>query len=594
MLNRNFKLYAFGALISLLFLVIVGLSAPHPVKMVFVLVGGLNTYRYAAGAMREKELIDAIRGKVTYRVTYDDLPVDRLLIGKGFMWTPAHSKKVNLLMQDKEMLEQGAALGGLSFIHGIGISEERDIHVPLDDLVGHMIVMGTTRVGKTRGYEIAVVQPVKRGETVVIFDPKGDAGLLNRTVEACRRYGREKDFIFFALPYPRLSAYYNPLKNFTLPNEIPDRIAMLLPSGGSSDSFRAFSWQVISAINNALLFLGERPTIRSLYDYSLNKMDSLCCKCIEKAFNNKGILSVLEDFMEERNIDSVSKRIELYVALYKKHHEVQNGMIDDLVSLASHPREHFQKMIASLTPTLAKLATGEIGHILSETPRDGVGIDWEIVAKKKKVVYMFFGSLLLGDTARYVIRMAMQDFRSYVGARYSYEPNMEPINLFIDEFTEVVDSSSANLINKCGGAQVRVTLASQSEADIEAELGSSAKAQQIFDNLNTKLWMRNSDISTAQVFSNAAGTITVQQEGSGFSVSPDMSDNDIVFRSSYSRSVSEKAVPLIDPSWMLKLPKGQGFLISSGRVYKVRIPLLQDCKVNYLEELGIHDTKVFE
>jgi len=141
---------------------------------------------------------------------------------------------------------------------------------------------------------------------------------------------------------------------------------------------------------------------------------------------------------------------------------------------------------------------------------------------------------------------------------------------------------------------VRIYLASQSVADMEAELQSSAKAQQIFDNLNTKTWLRVTDLNTAKVFSDAAGTIPVQQESSGTSVSPDMSDNDIVFKSSYSHSVSEKTVPLIDPSWLLKLPKGQGFSIISGRVFKVRVPLLEDCHVNYHRELGLIDEDIIE
>ncbi len=214
--------------------------------------------------------------------------------------------------------------------------------------------------------------------------------------------------------------------------------------------------------------------------------------------------------------------------------------------------------------------------------------------KNKKVVYMFFGTLLMRDTAWAVIRMAIQDLMSFVGTKYCYLHDKFVLNLFIDEFTEVVDNSFVNLPNKAGGAGVRIYLASQSVADMEAELQSAAKAQQIFDNLNTKTWLRVTDLATAKVFSDAAGTVPLQQESSGASVSPDMSDNDIAFKSSYSHNVSEKSVPLIDPSWLLKVPKGQGFSIISGRVFKIRVPLLEECKVNYLNELGIRDNETFE
>lgn len=587
------NLYITGFLLSLLFMVGIGFSAPFPIKIAYILVGGAATYAFLLGFFRENEYVNAIKKGGTYYTSYDYLPTDKMLVGRGFLWTPAHTKKTSLLMQNTEMLQQGAKLGGLSFMHGIGIHEEKDIHIPLSELVGHTIYQGTTRVGKTRGYEIPITQAIKRKEATIVLDPKGDVDLLNRVVEACRVYGRENDFIFFALPYPRLSAYYNPLKNFTLPNEIPDRIAMLLPSGGSSDSFRAFSWQVVSAVNNALLFLEERPTVRSVYDYSLNRMDELCRKSIEHAFNKKGMLSVLEDAVSDMNTtyEALTKS---YIALYKKNIEVHNELVADLISIASHPKEHFQKMSASLTPTLAKLAVGEIGHLLSSQPEDDKKwIDWEMVTKKKKVVYMFFGSLMLRETAKYVIRMTLQDFTSHVGTKYSYEKNKEPINLFIDEFSEAVDGSFANLLNKCGGANVRMFLASQSVADTEAELGSEAKSQQIFDNLNNKFWLRCSDVATAEVFSNASGDIAVTNETTSSSVTPDISDSSTVYRSSYAQGISKEKRPLIDPTWILKLPKGQGFLASSGRVFKMRIPLLPECKVKYLEEIGIHDTEVF-
>ena len=581
------RYYVAGAILSVIFVVLVGAQSVRPYNVVLSLIGGLMLYRYASGYLKEKEYADALRGTGTYHITYDELPTDRMLVGRGFMWTPQYTNLINKYMQDKKLLETGATLGGLSFIHGVGIREEKDVCVELPDLVGHDVTIGTTRVGKTKKYEVKIVQAIKRDETIIIMDPKGDRDLLNRTAEACRKYGRAKDFMFFALPYPRKSAYYNPLRNFTFPNEIPDRIAMLLPSGGASEGFRSFAWQVILAVTNALLFLNIKPTIRLINEYSLTRTEELAIRCVKEAFNRKGRLTDLDGIKE------TDKVIE-YAKTYNKTPEVHNEMIEILLKIAQHPHEHFQKMTASLTPLLTKLATGEVGDIMSKTSDDGNDIDWERVVKNKKVVYMFFGTLLMRDTARAVIRMAIQDLMSFVGTKYCYLHDKNVLNLFIDEFTEVVDNSFVNLPNKAGGAGVRIYLASQSVADMEAELQSAAKAQQIFDNLNTKTWLRVTDLATAKVFSDAAGTVPLQQESSGASVSPDMSDNDIAFKSSYSHNVSEKSVPLIDPSWLLKVPKGQGFSIISGRVFKIRVPLLQECKVNYLNELGIRDNETFE
>ncbi|MFN3480529.1 MAG: TraM recognition domain-containing protein, partial [Thermodesulfovibrionales bacterium] len=373
------------------------------------------------------------------------------------------------------------------------------------------------------------------------------------------------------------------LRNFTIPNEIPDRIAMLLPSGGDSESFKAFAWQVISVITNAMLFLNIRPNIRLLSTYSLAKTEELTRMCIVESFRRHGRYEDVRHLIEDTD-----SKIDDFMRLYHRMPDVHNTATDDLLVLAKHPKEHFQKMIASLTPVLNKLAIGEVGTLLSERSADGTEIDWERAVKNHKVVYMLFGSLSMRDTAKAVIRMVVQDFTSFVGAKYSYMTNKSHVNLIIDEFSEVVDASFINLLNKAGGAGIRIFLASQSVADLESELKTHAKAQQIFDNLNNKLWLRVTDMATAKIFSDAAGNVSVRQENTGFSVSPDLNTNSSsVFRSSYSYGMSEKSTPLVDPSWLLKLPKGQGFMLSGGRVFKIRIPLMENCKLSYYAIKGI-------
>ena len=43
----------------------------------------------------------------------------------------------------------------------------------IGERVGHTLVLGTTRVGKTRLAEILITQDIRRGDVVIVFDPKG-------------------------------------------------------------------------------------------------------------------------------------------------------------------------------------------------------------------------------------------------------------------------------------------------------------------------------------------------------------------------------------------------------------------------------------
>ena len=54
-----------------------------------------------------------------------------------------------------------------------------DVSLPLGERVGHSLVLGTTRVGKTRLAELFVTQDIRRRnaagehEVVIVIDPRG-------------------------------------------------------------------------------------------------------------------------------------------------------------------------------------------------------------------------------------------------------------------------------------------------------------------------------------------------------------------------------------------------------------------------------------
>ncbi|MCV5804591.1 type IV secretion system DNA-binding domain-containing protein, partial [Escherichia coli] len=63
-------------------------------------------------------------------------------------------------------------VGGLPALHGIEL-DETNVLMDLRERVGHLLVLGTTRVGKTRLAELLITQDIRRGDVVIVFDPKG-------------------------------------------------------------------------------------------------------------------------------------------------------------------------------------------------------------------------------------------------------------------------------------------------------------------------------------------------------------------------------------------------------------------------------------
>ena len=117
-------------------------------------------------------------------------------------------------------------------------------------------------------------------------------------------------------------------------------------------------------------------------------------------------------------------------------------------------------------------------------------------------------SLLLGEVANRIGRVILQDLTGYLGRRYAYDDvrTATPITILVDEFSNVAYPLFIDAVNKAGGANARFLLAMQSLADPEAAMGRE-RAQQVFDNFNTKIWFRLADPRTAETATRGAGDL---------------------------------------------------------------------------------------
>ena len=162
-------------------------------------------------------------------------------------------------------------VGGSPLLHGVEPNEQ-EASLPLGERVGHTLVLGTTRVGKTRLAEVYITQDIHRPsqEVVIVFDPKGDADLLKRMYVEARRAGREHEFYVFHLGWPEISARYNAIGRFGRISEVATRIAGQLSGEGNSAAFREFAWRFVNIIARALIELGRRPDYLQIQRHVVN------------------------------------------------------------------------------------------------------------------------------------------------------------------------------------------------------------------------------------------------------------------------------------------------------------------------------------
>ena len=249
----------------------------YPVASLFAILGLL---RFRQG-YRVTRYQCRLRQMPRYGLTPQNIPAppNALFLGKGFLWTSQHTQRLrdldlpyNLPYKNPSRLQcwlqaqrlkwnffqAPPAIGGQPCLHGISEVEE-DMSIPLADRASHLLVVGLPGMGKTRLAEILISQDIRRGDVVIVIDPKGDADLLKRVCAEAEAAGREHEVLIFHLGFPQLSCRYNPIGNFTRVTEVANRISNQLPSSGDSAAFKEFGWQFINSMALALVSMGEQP-----------------------------------------------------------------------------------------------------------------------------------------------------------------------------------------------------------------------------------------------------------------------------------------------------------------------------------------------
>lgn len=588
-----------------------------------------------------------IRRLPRYTMTSKDIPVsnERLFIGKGFRWTQKHTQRLmdtylpkyaeyveptyvyKLARRVEERLEYAPfpiklltkatswdvalnparplpPVGGLPRLHGIE-PHEGDVSLPLGERVGHSLVLGTTRVGKTRLAELFITQDIRRThkrahsdagldrEVVIVFDPKGDADLLKRMYIECKRAGRLDEFYVFHLGWPDHSARYNAVGRFGRISEVATRIAGQLSGEGNSAAFREFAWRFVNIIARALVALGRRPDYEQILRHVIN-IDALFEEYAKSYFAEHDpkawqTIVEIEGKIDRKNLSFAMKDRPLRVValdMYLTQKRISDPVMDGLRSAVRYDKTYFDKIVASLLPLLEKLTTGRIAELLSpdymdlEDPRPI--FDWMQVIRKRAVVYVGLDALSDTEVAAAVGNSMFSDLVSVAGHIYKFGIDdglpgavggKVAINVHADEFNELMGEEFIPMINKGGGAGMQVTAYTQTMSDIEAKIGSRAKAGQVIGNFNNLFMLRVRETATAELLTNQLPKVQV------FTSIPASSANDSIngkaaFTSNTQDQIQSVSVPMIEPAHVVGLPKGQCFaLIEGGNLWKIRMPL---------------------
>ena len=489
-------------------------------------------------------------------------PDTGILLGRGFRWSPEHTRELETHLHSGQSLPVGRDMrGGYPALHAVGKKEEQPLVLPWSELVGHVLIGGTTRSGKTRLLEVILSEAIRGPGTVIIIDPKGDAELLMRAASEAHR--TKRPFAFFGPAYPKVSASFNPLSMCKSTTELAARVQALMPGGGGMSKgdpfFTEYPLAVIEKIGAAQEAVGDTWTIAGLNAATtlVPPFEDLVARYLyqEVLGNDDGQVPSLEELKEE------------YAA---KRSEKQDFLADALLDDQEKPREHFVQVTANLVPAFRGVTGGKMDRLLSSSKPQ---LTWDGVVAERKIVYFAMSSLMYGEVANRIGRVILQDLIGFLGRRYAYyDPaTMTPLTILIDEFSNVAYPGFIDALNKGGGAKANIMLAMQSLADPEASMGKDG-TQRVMDNLNTRVWFRLTDDATAKLAVEGLGMTSVGREEISHSLS---------FGGSSGTSAGSRGAmqyvdkSLVRPEWVTGLPRGEAFVRTRGENWKLRVPLLR-------------------
>jgi conjugative coupling factor TraD (TOL family) len=565
-----------------------------------------------------------------------DIPVSqrKLYLGRGFRWTQKHTQRLRdtLRPEVQRFVEPGSLyratrqfenavehtpvlktiaaitanrawwnpvspllpLGGKPQIHAVEPREE-NVYMDLSERVGHKVTYGATRVGKSRYLEICVSQDIRRGDVVIVIDPKGDAGVMKRCYAEAARAGRLDRFYIFHLGYPAISARYNAIGDFSRITQVATRLTNPLPSSGNSAAFREFCWRFANIIARAISALGRKPDYRQILR-AINDIEPLFLEYAHHWLSTSGpanwegeLARVRSNVakqkvpraLEGRSFDAIA------VLSFLKKHQIHEPVLENLASVFKYDRTYFDKLVSSLGPLLEKLTSGPVAELLSpdyfnvDDPRPI--FDWMKVIRQGGIVYVGLDALTDSAVATAVGNSMFADLVSVGGEIYKYgvdgtDPSTAGdtrVSLHLDEFSDLVGDEFVPMANKIGGAGFQLNIYTQTSADVEAKMGSPAKAEQVIGNMNTIVMFRVKTIATAEQLTSQLPEVDVSALTmvSGVTdASADGSGTDFVSKNE--DRVATQTVPLLHPADIMALPKGQAFaLLEGGQLWKVRMPL---------------------
>ena len=582
---------------------------PHALALPLALTSLLMALLRARQALDTLVLRASLGGRAMQVISTAELArwcqdATQVFLGFGFEWQPVHSQRLYELAKTDyrqfavsprllqwlghEVAPQPDAEIGLPYIHGVE-PHEVPLHRPLQNFEGGTLLVGTTQAGKGVALANLVTQAIRRGDVVIVIDPKNSRRLKRVAERACQDWREPDTFMEFHPAFPERGVRLDFTFNWQRPTEVASRIQSIMPPD-TAGAFSAFGWDAVNVVVQGLVELEERPNLVKLTKYIEGGIEPVLEGSLRSFFDRtlgpgwrelpdmKRLLHDAHRGSIKRPSEAASADLLAYVVYYEHHiaQSQRSKVVDAQVRTFRHNREHYQKITANLLPILSMLTSGDLGRSLSPDPFDSDDVrpimNFEKIERAGHVLYMCLDSLPDPSVASAIGALALADLAARAGMRYNLG-GYRRISLFVDEVSNVINQPLIEILNKGAEGGIFTTCAMQTLADLAKRLGSEAAARMALGNLNNLIALRSKDRPTQDFVVETFGKTAIHTMRVGLSSGGDAHLGD--FSSSYSTQLTESFEEMVPADVLGKLPNLQYFAsVSGGRLVKGRFPIL--------------------
>ena len=427
-------------------------------------------------------------------------------------------------------------------------SEIIPIYVPWKNLNGHLVVFGTTRVGKTRLMMSFIEQMIQLGMDLFIVDPKGSEGqeILAWILEYAEKHGKMDCVKYISPMFVKHSLLFNPLY-YLSDEEVSSLIKDLIMA--DEDFYKSMGADVVYAISLALNYI-EKTSPKERVEKEI--------KDEYKRYNHDGeivdeIQNIMDPDLAERasnpsmptHIDnsipplrSLMTFADLYSYSSKHGMEILKGYVDStneelsdfehtpelrslkvqalaaLEKMIKKPDDYFIKVGSTYESLISQLSSGRVGGVLSTTKINPI-IDMLYSREKSNIFVIQPFPLVFKQASDAFVKIFFGMLTSLYG-RIGATGRMLPrqVGLCVDEGGSVLYPGVEALFNKAGGLGLRIMIFTQAFSDFDAVVGEDV-SRIISDNTNIKIYLRMNDETSRERVSKSFGILKQISESSG-------------------------------------------------------------------------------